>query len=99
MADSGWSNQRVDLIILQESVSGFSGLFGYSPNIGPGNLIFSIAAAAGTDPYGNSYPAGLSITGSSTSTITGTDYILNPAGLFLYNGPPASNYGQGWMTF
>ena len=83
-----WSNQRTDLIVLQEAVSGFSGLFGYSPTIGAGNLIFSIAAVAGTDPYGNAYPAGLSITGAN-STISGTDYVINSAGAFFYNGTPA----------
>lgn len=99
MADSLWSNQRTDLIILQEDVSGFSGLFGYSPSIGPGNLIFSLAASAGTDPYGNAYPAGLSVTGSTSSTIVGSDYELNADGLFIYDGPPGSDYGAGWMTF
>lgn len=57
----GWNNQAVSLIILIEQVTGYSGLFGYSPTVGPGNLIFSLAAAAGTDPYGNSYPQGLSM--------------------------------------
>lgn len=88
MPDSPWSNQRNDLIILQENVSGFSGLFGYSPSIGAGNLIFSVAAVAGTDPYGNAYPAGLSITGAN-STITGTNYIINVNGAFFYSGTPA----------
>src|ERR1700729_2494124 len=36
------------------------GLFVYAPGPGPGNLIASIAAEAGTDPYGNTYPAGIS---------------------------------------
>lgn len=88
MGDSSWSNQRLDLIVLQEAVSGFSGLFGYSPSIGAGNLIFSVAAVAGVDPYGNAYPAGLSVTGTS-SVITGTDYVVNTAGAFFYSGTPA----------
>lgn len=56
-----WTNQAVTLIVLEEEATGFSGLFGYSPAPGTGNLIFSIAAAAGTDPYGNTYPAGLNV--------------------------------------
>lgn len=98
MADSLWSNQRTDLIILQEDVAGFSGLFGYSPSIGQGNLIFSLAAAAGIDPYGNPYPAGLSLTGGNSS-VTGSALIFNADGLFIYDGPPGSTYAQGWMTF
>lgn len=56
-----WSNTAVSLIVLIEQVTGYSGIFGYSPTIGAGNLVFSLAAAAGTDPYGNAYPKGLSV--------------------------------------
>jgi|HubBroStandDraft_1064217.scaffolds.fasta_scaffold233627_2 hypothetical protein len=66
-AEGAWSNQLVNLIILAASSSGFSGFFAYSPAPGPGNLIASLTAAAGTDPYGNPYPAGLTI-GLDTST-------------------------------
>lgn len=90
-----WSNQRVDLIILQEDVSGFSGIFGYSPSIGAGNLIFSVAAVAGTDPYGNSYPAGISSL-AGNSTIQGNNYVLNSNGLFFYN---QATTGQTVVTF
>jgi hypothetical protein len=40
--------------------TGFSGVFVYSPAPGAGNLIASVAALAGTDPYGNTYPSGIS---------------------------------------
>jgi hypothetical protein len=40
--------------------TGFSGVFVYSPAPGAGNLIASVAALAGTDPYGNKYPSGIS---------------------------------------
>ena len=63
----GWNNQVVNLIILTEQTSGFSGMFGYSPAPGAGKLIFSVSASAGTDPYGNAYPAGLSATQGSFS--------------------------------
>lgn len=56
-----WSNQLVDLIVLAAQQAGFSGFFVYSPVPGAGNLILSIAAVAGTDPYGNTYPAGVTV--------------------------------------
>ncbi len=80
MAGSAWTNQLLNLIILSAAQSGFSGFFVYSPAPGKGNLIGSWAAAAGTDPYGNAYPAGLSV---ETGSFTGID-------LFLYNGTPAA---------
>lgn len=60
MAGNGWSNQITSLIIIEEG-TGFSGLFFYSPVIGAGNLIISIAAQAGTDPYGNEYQQGVAV--------------------------------------
>lgn len=54
-----WSNPGITLLIITEEISGFSGIFGYSPSIGTGNLIFSIAANNGTDPYGNFYEPGI----------------------------------------
>ena len=56
-----WSNAGQSLIILTESATGFSGMFGYSPTVGAGNLVFSLTAAPGTDPYGNAYQSGLTI--------------------------------------
>jgi hypothetical protein len=59
VSDNGWANDAITLLILTEEISGFSGIFGYSPGPGAGNLIFSVTAAAGTDPYGNAYQAGV----------------------------------------
>lgn len=42
--------------------------FYYDGTPGPGTLVLSIAAAAGTDPYGNAYPDGLTVHGA-TGTI------------------------------
>ena len=55
----GWATNIFPLLIV---VSGppFTGLFIYSPGPGAGNLIASITAQAGTDPYGNHYAAGIS---------------------------------------
>jgi hypothetical protein len=88
VSGSSWSNQAISLIVLTEQTTGFSGLFGYSPSVGAGNLIFSVAAKAGTDPYGNAYPQGLS---STTGSISGTDIniIGSDGGLFGYTGAPA----------
>ena len=47
MAGSPWTNQVVNLIVLTEQATGFSGLFGYSPAVKDGDLILSAAAAAG----------------------------------------------------
>lgn len=79
----GWNNQSVELIILTEQTSGFSGIFGYSPQVGTGNLIFSVAAAAGTDPYGNAYPQGIS--GLGSLTLFGPDSTI-----LVYSGVPAA---------
>lgn len=46
-----------------------SGAFFYSPSEAFGNLIVSIASAAGTDSFGNAYPQGINVT---TGTISGT---------------------------
>jgi hypothetical protein len=90
-----WSNQAVSLIVLTEQATGYSGIFGYSPSPGPGNLIFSVAARAGTDPYGNSYPAGVSssIGSFSGTTFEGQQFLINPSGAFFYNQPlpPSAN--------
>jgi hypothetical protein len=53
-----WSNQGISLIVIQAG-TGFSGLFVYSGAPASGNLIASIAASAGTDPFGNAYPQGI----------------------------------------
>lgn len=53
-----WSNQASTLIVLESDVAGFSGLFIYAGPPAAGNLIQSVAAAAGTDPQGNAYLAG-----------------------------------------
>jgi len=50
------------VIISGSSTNGSNGLFVYSGTPGPGNLILSISAVAGTDQYGNQFPAGLNVT-------------------------------------
>lgn len=65
-----WSSSLTNLIILQEDITGFSGLFGYSPTVGPGNLIFALTAVGGVDPYGNVYQAGFTLTQTQGGTVT-----------------------------
>jgi hypothetical protein len=49
-----------------------SGLFVYSPRVGAGNLILSVAGQAGTDPYGNAYLGnGLAVYGSGFTEFLG----------------------------
>jgi len=80
---SGWSNQAVSLIILTEETTGQSGIFGYSPAPGAGNLFFSVSATAGTDTYGNAYPAGIS--GLGSLIVYGAS-----ASILVYEGTPAA---------
>jgi hypothetical protein len=63
----------------------------YSGTPAFGNLIGSWAGQAGTDSFGNSYPAGLNVTEGAISgtTFSGTDFIINTNGFFFYSGTPA----------
>lgn len=75
---------RARLVIV--SGSGFFGIFLYSPAPGTGNLVGSWTTAAGTDTYGNAYPAGLSVTQGAISgvAVNATQETLNPGPLLLY---------------
>jgi hypothetical protein len=70
---NGWSNQAVRRLVVEVG-SDFSGIFLYDPGPGAGNLVGSWAVAAGTDPYGNAYVAGIQLfnkpTGLSTFLLT-----------------------------
>lgn len=76
-----WNNQSVTQLIVEEETQGVSGFFGYSPNVGSGNLAFSETASGGTDNYGNQYPTGQASTnlpavwygkGNATPTVVQT---------------------------
>jgi len=75
------------------------GVFVYSGAPAAGNLIGSWAGAAGTDAFGNTYPAGFSSSAGaiSGSVFTGADFIINSAGIFIYSGTPAGP-GGGTLT-
>jgi hypothetical protein len=92
----GWNNQLVQVIILSLP-GGFSGLFGYSPSPGPGNLVISITNQAGTDPFGNPYPPGVCVGPSSGPQVNITGG--NPAVVSFPLNDPSFNvdpsiYGQ-----
>lgn len=92
-----WSNSAVNLIELIEQVSGYSGIFGYSPAPGAGNLVFSLTAASGTDPYGNAYPQGLTMY-SANGTInlwdTNATWNATPSGAGIQIGVGAGSVSQ-----
>lgn len=64
----GWNSNVFPLLIITAS-GGFTGLFAYSPGPGAGNLIASVTAQAGTDPYGNAYVAGVASYAHGTPAI------------------------------
>lgn len=53
-----WQNSVFNLLVVVAG-AGYSGEFAYAPGPGAGNLIASIAASDGTDPYGNAYVHGV----------------------------------------
>lgn len=63
----GW-NEGIPAFVVVAGPS--SGLFVYSPSEGQGNLVASLSSFAGTDQFGNSFPAGISVTAGIMSGIT-----------------------------
>lgn len=63
-----------------------AGAFFYSGSPALGNLIVSIAGAAGVDAFGNVFPQGINVTKGQFS---GSNYVINSLGFFLYSGTPA----------
>lgn len=75
-----------------------NGIYFYVPNAGTGNLRTSIANADGTDPYGNTYKAGLFLnqrqgwfTGNNNHTV-----VINPTG---QAGPQIIFFPSGTLNF
>lgn len=73
----GWNSQNITSLLIIQAGAQFSGLFAYSPSPGTGNLIASVAAVAGTDPYGNTYQPGV------TSYVPGTMQFVQLSGGFI----------------
>src|ERR1700728_4896785 len=98
-----WTNQAQNLIILTETVGEFSGIFGYSPTPGFGNLVYSNSVTSGTEPYGNPYAAGEWVYSNSAATAAGlvpggstASYLALAAGGTTPNPPvnTAAIYGS-----
>lgn len=70
-----WSNNTISLIILEDIPGQFSGFFAYSPFPGTGNLILSLTANAGTDPYGNVYFGGMNAYSGNTPSSVYTEIL------------------------
>lgn len=84
----GWSNTAGSVLqattVIVSGSGSDTGIFIYSPTPGTGNLIGAWTAAAGTDPYTNAFPAGLTIWDGSGHEIgswsTSGFEILGPQG-------------------
>jgi hypothetical protein len=68
MGNGSWSNQTSRRIIIVVGTP-FSGLFFYDPAPAAGTLVGSWTVQAGSDPYGNGYPAGITIWDTSGNRI------------------------------
>lgn len=95
---TGWSiNQDGsaefnDITIRAGTVISGTSLY-YTPSPGAGNLFMSLADAAGTDEFGNTYPKGLSV-GSDTTRQIVLDFAANVAFMqFSVNNGNAANSG------
>jgi archaellum component FlaG (FlaF/FlaG flagellin family) len=65
-----WNTQIQTLFIFEEISGVFSGIFGYSGTPAAGNLVYSLAPAAGTDPWDNAYKGG------GLAIYSGTEYVF-----------------------
>lgn len=78
----GWNSNSVFTVLIVSGGSGFTGVFVYSPKPATGALVASITAAAGTDPYGNAYQAGITVY-DDTSPFLSAFVQLISRGLFF----------------
>lgn len=79
----GASNTQARIVI-----DGTRGAIFEYVNGGPvGALVSSWAAFAGTDPYGNPYPAGFNV--GPNSQFVGNNFVINATGEFRWSGTPA----------
>lgn len=91
-----WNTIIPNLIVFEELPGVYSGLFGYNPAPGPGNLEFSLAVTDGTDPYGNNYLGGGITVYNGTNAIflgaaaSGTSVLEMFTGASFEGNPPAN---------
>jgi hypothetical protein len=66
-----------------------SGIFMYSPSRGKGNLVLASSPVTGTDPYGNTFPAGTNFGTWSAAGQLGQHFGISLTGdIFLATGQP-----------
>lgn len=96
-----WNEGSVfPLLIVYDITGAFTGLFVYSGVPGAGDLIASVTAAAGTDPYGNAYQAG--ITSYLSSVPADFVQLFSSTVNFMNAGDTAQaqiSGGSGGMSF
>lgn len=79
------------LVALQIQVAQNGAILFYNGNPGHGNLVGSIAPVAGTDPYGNPYPQGISFTFGGVSWLVSSE-------LFGGSNVPIERFSTGLAT-
>jgi hypothetical protein len=82
---------RARTVIISGTGAGV-GVFVYNGTPALGNAPIVSITSASADPYGNAVVPGLDVTQGTISgtTISGPDYVINSAGLFVYEGTPAA---------
>jgi hypothetical protein len=93
-----WNTIIPNLLLFESTPGQFSGVFGYSPVPGPGNLIYSLTVSSGTDPFGNPYlGGGLVIYGSGGSKIF-LGELSGVAELQMYTGEAIEGFPANLFT-
>jgi hypothetical protein len=101
-----WSNVAASVLQVTTLIVGGpgGGLFVYSGTPATGNLIGSWAGAAGTDAFGNAYPAGLNVAGGNlaafagptgSTTILTADVFADAFARFIVNADGTLGWGPG----
>jgi hypothetical protein len=91
-----WSNQVSSTLVLIVQ-SSQQGIFIYSGSAAYGNLIGSWTNAAGTDQYGNSYPAGINVTQGTLSGVLLTSPVITGGSLLSAILSSASVTASAWQ--
>lgn len=71
----GWQTESVVQLIAGNTIINPSGSFTYSSAPATGNLIATVAPAAGVDSFGNNYIQGIASYGSTIATQLGSGFI------------------------
>jgi hypothetical protein len=96
---SGWAlfgdgSGEFNNVVIRGSTTEDGVILLYTGSPGAGKLWASIAAAAGTDPYGNNYPAGINLTGTGSSFL---QLLANALDAEMLIQPPSAT-GHTWSN-